>query len=124
MRPQAAGWCGADTATIRRSPSTPAAAVKLADALLEAATDHQVLVTTHSPDLLDHPAIRAEDLLAVEAAENGETVIDAAPEGLVRTIQEHLFTPGELLRLDPLRPSRGPSQYGPRAATLLPESPR
>jgi predicted ATPase len=44
----------------------PAAAAIVMDALLEASDKEQVLATTHSPDLLDHKAIKSAQLLAVE----------------------------------------------------------
>jgi predicted ATPase len=45
----------------------PGASVRLMDALLEASHSRQLIVTTHSPDLLDHPRIDVDSILAVEA---------------------------------------------------------
>jgi predicted ATPase len=81
----------------------PAAAGVLRDGLRDACRKTQVLVTSHSPDLLDDPDIRAEEILPV-IAEQGETRIGPLDEAGRGAIRERLYTPGELLRLDQLRP--------------------
>lgn len=81
----------------------PGAAVKLMDALLEASQTRQLLVTTHSPDLLDHPSIRVEDVLVVEA-NAGNTVIAPLNEPMRAAVHDHLYTVGELLRLEQVVP--------------------
>ncbi len=81
----------------------PAAAGVLRDALRDACRKTQVLVTSHSPDLLDDPDIRDEEILPV-IAEQGETRIARLDEAGRGAIRERLYTPGELLRLDQLRP--------------------
>lgn len=83
----------------------PGAAVKLMDALLEAAGHTQIVITTHSPELLDHQDLQDDMLLAVEA-EQGETIIAPVDRHTRRAIREHLFTAGELLRLGQLQPDR------------------
>lgn len=81
----------------------PAAAGVLADVLLEASERVQVIVTSHSADLLDRETIPLESILAV-AAEDGETRL-APPDSAGRsTVRDHLFTAGELLRIDQLTP--------------------
>lgn len=82
----------------------PAAAGLLLDALRDAATARQVLVTTHSPDLLDSPDIDPTELLAVRS-EGGNTLINRVDEGGQRALRESLYTPGELLRVDQLVPA-------------------
>jgi predicted ATPase len=88
----------------------PAAAGLLLDALRDASEARQVLVTTHSPDLLDSPMIRPEELLAVRAVD-GVTTIGKVDDAGHKAIKEALFTPGELLRVDQLTPSRESSQH-------------
>ena len=81
----------------------PAAAEVLIDALQDATAHAQILVTSHSPDLLDNDQIQPESILAVAAA-HGETRIgplDAVGEA---ALKDHLFTAGELLRMDQLDP--------------------
>jgi predicted ATPase len=81
----------------------PAAAGLLLDALRDAGTSRQVLVTTHSPDLLDSSAIKPTELLAVRAV-NGVTEIAPIDQAGQQAIRESLYTPGELLRADQLIP--------------------
>jgi predicted ATPase len=81
----------------------PAAAGILTDSLRDASQRVQILVTSHSPDLLDDEEVGDDSILAV-VAERGETKIaplDAAGRGALR---DHLYTAGELLRMDQLRP--------------------
>lgn len=83
----------------------PAAAGALMDALREAAEHTQILVTTHSPDLLDQVKPESECLLAV-ISEEGRTRIAPLDDASREAIRTHLYTPGELLRLDQLEPDR------------------
>jgi predicted ATPase len=63
----------------------PAAAGAVVEALREASASRQVIVTSHSPDLLDEVDVGSETLLAVTAA-GGESLI--APIGeLLRMAQ-------------------------------------
>lgn len=81
----------------------PAACGALMDALREASRHTQVLVTTHSPDLLDQVRPEVDGLLAVLARE-GTTFIAPIDEASRAAIRDHLYSPGELLRLDQLEP--------------------
>lgn len=83
----------------------PAAAGALTDALREAAVRTQVVLTTHSPDLLDQIDVGPDGLLVV-VSEEGTTKIAPASEANRRAIREHLYPPGELLRMDQLQPDR------------------
>jgi predicted ATPase len=82
----------------------PAAAGVLFDALVEASQQKQVLVTSHSPDLLDRKDIPISSLLAV-SFEQGQTVIGPLDDAGRMALRDHLYTAGELLRMDQLRPS-------------------
>ena len=82
----------------------PAAVGALRDALREASHSTQVIVTTHSPDLLDSADIDVELFLAVYA-EKGATKIAPVDEASREAVHKGLYTPGELLRLDQLRPA-------------------
>ena len=75
----------------------PAAARILLGALREGSQRCQVLVTSHSPDLLDDPEIPSGYLLAVENHE-GSTRIGAIDDAGKEMMKERLFTAGELLR--------------------------
>jgi predicted ATPase len=81
----------------------PAAAGVLLGALREASTISQVVVTSHSPDLLDESNIPDESILAVES-KDGVTVIGPVDEAGRSVLKDKLFTPGELLRQNQLAP--------------------
>ena len=81
----------------------PAAAGVILDALREASTKTQVLVTSHSPDLLDDERLETESILAV-MARRGETLVAPLDEVGRKALHDHLYTAGELLRLDQLMP--------------------
>jgi predicted ATPase len=83
----------------------PAASAALREALGRAATQTQVLVTSHSPDLLDDRRLSADAFLAV-VSEGGETHIAPLDEASRSTMREQLFSAGELLRLNQLAPDR------------------
>lgn len=85
----------------------PGAAVKLMDALLEARARRQILITTHSPDLLEHASLDP-DWVFVADMKGGETRITPMADGLKDLVRKHLYSIGELLRLDQLPP--GPVQ--------------
>ena len=81
----------------------PAASAALREALTRAAEHTQIIVTSHSPDLLDDRALSAESLLAV-VSEGGETRIASIDEASRAAMRDHLFSAGELLRLNQLAP--------------------
>ncbi|MBN1588496.1 MAG: AAA family ATPase [Pirellulales bacterium] len=81
----------------------PGAAEVLMDAMTEATSFTQVMATTHSPDFLDYPDLNPESLLVFDAS-GGETVVAKADEASMSAIRDKLYTAGELLRLDQLKP--------------------
>lgn len=81
----------------------PAAAGVLLDSLLEASSNTQILVTSHSPDLLDDKTIETESILAVES-EGGMTRIGPLNDAGRSVLQDRLYTAGELLRINQLTP--------------------
>lgn len=81
----------------------PAASGALREALQRAAEKTQVIVTSHSPDLLDDMSLPAEAFLAV-VSNAGETKIAPLDEGARQSLQNHLFSAGELLRMNQLAP--------------------
>ena len=81
----------------------PAAAGVLLDALRDAADNTQIIITSHSPDLLDDKDLDVESILAVEA-HNGTTTIAGVDEPSRSVLHDRLYTTGELLRLDQLQP--------------------
>lgn len=81
----------------------PGAAGVLRDALRTAAHMTQVIVTSHSPDLLDDKDVSDDWILAV-VSENGETEIGPLNEADRSLMRERLFTAGELLKQGSLTP--------------------
>lgn len=77
----------------------PGALEVLADAIREAALHTQVIVTSHSPELLEH--IADESIIAV-SAHDGATRLGALDDVPRSALRDHLFTAGELLRMDQL----------------------
>lgn len=60
----------------------------------------QVIITTHSPQLLDYFAV--ESIRVVDIDEQKTRIERLAPEQL-QSVKEHLLVPGELLTVDPAR---------------------
>lgn len=81
----------------------PAASAALREALQRASEQTQIIVTSHSPDLLDGPGLPADSLLAV-VSNDGETRIAPVDSASRAALQGALFTAGELLRLNQLEP--------------------
>ncbi|MGH7341134.1 MAG: AAA family ATPase, partial [Candidatus Rokuibacteriota bacterium] len=63
----------------------------------------QIVVTSHSPDLLDDSSIGADEVLAIEQIK-GRTRVGQLDEVTRGLLKDHLRTPGELLRMDQLFP--------------------
>jgi len=80
----------------------PAAAGALMSALREASQRTQIAVTTHSPDLLDDLELDRDTIIVVQCRGGATELagVDAASREAVKT---HLYSPGELLRLDQLQ---------------------
>ncbi len=81
----------------------PAASTALREALTRASGQTQIIVTSHSPDLLDDRAIDVDAFLAV-ISEGGETRIAPLDEASRELMRRQLFSAGELLRLNQLAP--------------------
>jgi predicted ATPase len=82
----------------------PAASGALMDAFREAATHTQVLITTHSADLLDRYDPDEDDHLLLATMNEGATRITEIDPASKRIIRKHLDTAGGLLRMDQLEP--------------------
>ena len=81
----------------------PAMVGTLLDEFRHAAHNAQVIITTHSPDLLEDKHLDVDSILAVEAYD-GNTVIAPVNEVSRSVVRDKLFTIGELLRVDQLQP--------------------
>nr|BDT30593.1 AAA family ATPase [Myxococcus sp. MH1] len=81
----------------------PAAAGILRDALRDGSQHAQVIVTSHSPELLDDPSIVPEELVSVVASQ-GKTKIARVDEATRSVLRDKLYTAGELLKANQLVP--------------------
>lgn len=82
----------------------PAAVGILVDAVREASRRTQVVMTSHSPDLLDRDDLDDRVIMAV-AAHEGVTTIGSLSHVGRDALRDRLFTAGELLRMNQLEPS-------------------
>ena len=73
------------------------------DALLEASKRRQLILTTHSPDLLDHPGVDIDSVIAVQS-HRGTSRLGPVDDNTRAAVQENLYSVGELLRLAQVRP--------------------
>jgi predicted ATPase len=78
----------------------PGALGVLSDLIKESSTRTQLLITTHSPDLISR--FSAEELRIVEK-EKGATKVDPIATAQLEAINQKLFSPGDLLRIEGLR---------------------
>ena len=83
----------------------PGAMAVLADTMKEAALRGQVLVATHSPDLIN--LLPIESIRAV-TAENGSTEVGRVAEHQIKSVRDKLFLPGELHSMEGLQPAGTP----------------
>lgn len=81
----------------------PAAAGALVSALREVTEKTQVLLTSHSADLLDEIDLDSDGLVVVQA-QGGTTQLGPVDAASREAIRRHLYSPGELLRMDQLQP--------------------
>lgn len=88
----------------------PAAVEVLMEGLVDAADHVQVVIASHSADLLDADDVGGGSILAVYS-HDGETKVGPLDDVGQSALKDHLFTAGELLRMDQLRPS--PDLFGP-----------
>src|ERR1039458_1784562 len=81
----------------------PAATAVLLGAIREASESVQVVVTSHSTDLLDNPEIPGDAIRAV-SWENGQSEILGIDNATRSTLHDRLYTAGDLLRMGGLAP--------------------
>ncbi|GAB2545411.1 AAA family ATPase [Rhodanobacter koreensis] len=81
----------------------PGASAVLREALGRAALQTQIIVTSHSPDLLDDESVKDSQILAV-VSQAGETKLGCIDPASRDAIRNNLFSAGELLKLGQLQP--------------------
>ena len=84
----------------------PGAAAMLCDELIEASQNMQVVVTTHSPDIISRMPVSA--LRVVERSADGTRLGKVASDQLA-AINDELFSPGDFIRMEGLRREASPA---------------
>jgi predicted ATPase len=88
------------------------------DVLKDASNEKQVLVTTHSPDILDQKDLQTSQLRVVQWRE-GRTLIAPVSGPDRETIKQNLYTAGELLRIDELEPDNEVARINSQPSDLF-----
>ena len=96
----------------------PGALGAVLDLLREASERMQVIVTTHSPELLVNGDIPDDSILAV-VSEHGETKIGPLDQVGRSVLRDRMFTAGELLRMNQLDPDPDRSNLRPNDLELF-----
>jgi predicted ATPase len=81
----------------------PAVTELIIEVLLDASNERQILITTHSPDILDYKYIQ-DSQIKIVTIENYSTLIAPLSPSSREAIHQHLYTAGELLRSGELTP--------------------
>lgn len=103
----------------------PAAAEVVTSVLIDVSRRAQVLVTTHSPEVLDYDDL-SDEVFRVVAKADARTAIAPVSAASRQAIREHLYSPGELLRINELgadfvaakQLSDGTNVFGPPARRI------
>lgn len=96
----------------------PGALEMLVDILGEGADSSQVVVTTHSADMLDHPDTPVESVVAV-MADDGDGRFGPVDEVGRSVVAEGSFSIGELMRMEQLRPDETASRLDPSQVRMF-----
>lgn len=81
----------------------PAVTELIIEVLMDASNERQVLITTHSPDILDYKYLQ-DSQIKIVTMEDYNTLIAPLSQSSREAIRKHLYTPGELLRSGELTP--------------------
>lgn len=81
----------------------PAVSELIIEVLLDAANERQILVTTHSPDILDYKYVQDTQIKVVTMLDFS-TIIAPLSQSSREAIRNRLYTAGELLRAGELNP--------------------
>jgi predicted ATPase len=96
----------------------PAVAEVVVEVLMDAANGKQVILTSHSPDILDYKDLTDNQIRVVTMA-HGRTLIAPVSEAGRMAIQERLYTPGELLRSGELSPDLEAAEQAAQQLSLF-----
>jgi predicted ATPase len=98
----------------------PAIMEMIMEVLMDASNDKQILVTTHSPEILDYKGLK-DDQIRVVTWNKGRTSIAGPSSADRQAIRERLYTPGELLRIGELGPDVQEAERSGREVDLFGE---
>lgn len=96
----------------------PAVAEVVVEVLMDAANKKQVLLTSHSPDILDYKEL-TDTQIRVVTMEHGRTLIAPVSQAGRDAIRERLYTPGELLRSGELSPDHKAAEQAAQQLNLF-----
>jgi predicted ATPase len=98
----------------------PAAVEVLVDIFKAMSSQAQLLIATHSPDILDDKGIGDDQIRAVELRQ-GRTIISTLDSTSREAIRQRLYSAGELMRIGELHPDREASEALARQLDLFGE---
>ncbi len=81
----------------------PAVTELIIEILIDVSQERQIIITTHSPDILDYKYLK-DNQIRVVTVEKNRTLISSVSHAGREAIRDHLYTPGELLRSGELNP--------------------
>lgn len=96
----------------------PAVTELVVEVLMDASNERQVLLTTHSPDILDYKNLRDNQIRVVTMSKN-RTIITRLSQAGRDAIRQHLYTPGELMRSGELNPDAEDARTASRQLKLF-----
>jgi len=99
----------------------PAALDVVVDILRDGTARSQILVTTHSPDVLDNRKI-GDDELRLVTSSSGRTTIAPLSQITRKVIRDRLYGAGDLLRMEELRPDESAARARQASLFGAPES--
>ncbi|MBM4284240.1 MAG: DUF2813 domain-containing protein [Deltaproteobacteria bacterium] len=100
----------------------PAAMEVIVEVVLDAIHEKQILLTTHSPDILDFKSLSDENIRVVMREKNCTIISRISPSGR-DAIKKHLYSPGELMRIGELNPDmEGPQEMIKQRTLFKPPS--
>jgi AAA15 family ATPase/GTPase len=95
----------------------PAAMGVIIEALRSAPRVNQVILTTHSPEVLDYLDPNSDKLMVMATSQASATLLYPEP-GLIQGVKDHLCLGGDLLRM---RVLEGESDFSAQAEEVSPE---
>ena len=96
----------------------PAVAEVVVEVLMDAAKQKQVVLTSHSPDILDYKEL-TDTQIRVVTMDHGRTLIAPVSQAGREAIRDRLYTPGELLRSGELNPDLKAAEHAAQQLDLF-----